>query len=156
MQDNAFASGVAAAPGQAIELVAHGGVTLAYVIRHDATSDETAFFTSDESTFQAGFVVYPAGGHVPAHVHMPVVRRVVGTSELLIVRSGRCIVDIYADDRRLVASREMLPGDAVLSVGGGHGFRMTEDTVLFEVKQGPYGGLGEKERFDTGPDGEPT
>ena len=120
------------------------------------TSEATRFFTSDDSSFQAGFVVYPAGGRVQAHVHLPVVRQVVGTSELLVVRSGRCIVDIYADDRRLVASREMRPGDAVLSVGGGHGFRMLEDTVLLEVKQGPYGGLAEKERFDAAPGGEPT
>ena len=139
-----------------IEQIADGGTTLAYLISHDATSDKTEFFTSDDSTFQAGFVVYPAGGRVEAHVHLPVVRQVVGTSELLVVRSGRCIVDIYSDDRRLVASRELLPGDAVLSVGGGHGFRMLEDTVLFEVKQGPYGGLAEKERFDTAPDGEPA
>ena len=139
-----------------LEAIVDGTTTLAFVIRRDATSDETEFFTSDTSNFQAGFVVYPAGGHVEAHVHLPVVRRVVGTSELLIVRSGRCIVDIYSDDRRLVASRELVPGDAVLSVGGGHGFRMIEDTVLFEIKQGPYGGLAEKERFDTGPDGAPA
>lgn len=135
-----------------IEAIADGGTTLAYLIRRDATSHTTEFFTPDDSAFQAGFVVYPAGGHVEPHVHLPVVRRVVGTSELLLVRSGRCIVDLYSEDRRLVASRDLEAGDAVLSVGGGHGFRMTEDTVLFEVKQGPYGGLAEKERFDPGPD----
>ena len=139
-----------------LEEIVDGATTLAYVIRRDATSNKTEFLTSDDSTFQAGFVVYPAGGHVQAHLHLPVVRQVVGTSELLVVRSGRCIVDIYADDRRLVASRELLSGDAVLSVNGGHGFRMIEDTVLFEVKQGPYGGLAEKERFETAPDGEPA
>lgn len=138
-----------------LEEVVDGETILAYVIRHDATSDKTGFITPDASTFQAGFVVYGAGGHVEAHVHLPVVRQVVGTSELLVVRSGRCIVDIYSEDRRLVASRDLVPGDAVLSVGGGHGFRMTEDTVLLEVKQGPYGGVAEKERFDTAPDGEP-
>ncbi|HEY5483852.1 MAG TPA: hypothetical protein VIK31_08580 [Propionibacteriaceae bacterium] len=139
-----------------LEEIVDGATTLAYLIRHEATSNKTEFFTSDDSNFQAGFVVYPAGGHVQAHVHLPVVRQVVGTSELLVVRSGRCIVDIYTDDRRLVASREMLPGDAVLSVSGGHGFRMTEQTVLFEIKQGPYGGQAEKERFDTAPEGEPA
>ena len=35
----------------------------------------------------------------------------------------------------------------MLMVGGGHGFQMLEDTVLIEVKQGPYTGLDEKERF---------
>ena len=138
----------------ALELITDGGTTLAYLIRQHATSAATEFMTPDDSTIQAGFVVYPAGGRVEAHIHLPIVRRVVGTSELLVVRSGRCVVDIYADDRRLVASRDLMPGDAVLSVGGGHGFRMLEDTVLLEVKQGPYGGPAEKERFDTGPDGE--
>jgi hypothetical protein len=143
-----------ASPG--VEVFTDGGVALAYLIRHDAASETTEFITSDDSNFQAGFVVYPSGGRVQAHIHLPVTRTVVGTSELLIVRSGRCIVDVYADDRRLIASREMRPGDAMLSIGGGHGFRMIEDTILLEVKQGPYGGLAEKAKFDTGPLGEPT
>ena len=35
----------------------------------------------------------------------------------------------------------------MLMISGGHGFRMLEDTVLFEVKQGPYTGLDEKKWF---------
>jgi hypothetical protein len=139
-----------------VEVFTDGGALLAYLIRHDSTSETTQFITSDDSNFQAGFVVYPSGGRVQAHIHLPVTRTVVGTSELLIIRSGRCIVDVYADDRRLIASREMQPGDSMLSVGGGHGFRMIEDTVLLEVKQGPYGGLAEKEKFETLSDGHPA
>jgi hypothetical protein len=138
-----------------IEAIRDGDVTLAYIISAQATSQTTDFCTSDDDSFQAGFVVYPAGGQVEAHLHLPVERRIVGTSELLVVRSGRCVVDIYSDDRRLVSSRELMAGDAVLSLGGGHAFRMIEDTVLFEIKQGPYGGPAEKERFATAPDGQP-
>lgn len=136
----------------AIEPVWDGPTLLAYVVRADAISTETSFITGDEASFQAGFVVYPAGGAVQPHLHLPVVRTVVGTSELLLVRKGRCIVDIYGDDRGLVASHELGTGDLVLSLGGGHGFRMLEDTVLLEVKQGPYGGHAEKERFDAPPE----
>jgi hypothetical protein len=32
-------------------------------------------------------------------------------------------------------------------VGGGHGFRIKEDTVLLEIKQGPYLGVDDKELF---------
>ena len=131
-----------------IEPICQGQTPIAYIVRAGATRATTSFFTGDDATFQAGFVVYPAGGSVVPHIHLPIVRTVVGTSELLLVRSGRCIVDIYGEDRALVASRELVTGDLVLSVGGGHGFRMLEDTVLFEVKQGPYGGGAEKERFD--------
>jgi hypothetical protein len=138
-----------------IEIVQDQGATLAYLIRHDTSSRTTEFFTSDDDTFQGGFVVYPSGGQVQAHIHLPIKREVVGTSELLMVRSGRCYVDIYSDDHRLVATLELEAGDGVLSLRGGHGFRMIEDTVLFELKQGPFVGPAEKERFATSSDGEP-
>lgn len=131
-----------------IESVWRGERLLAYVIPAGATSAETSFFTGDDASFQVGFVVYPSGGAVVPHVHRPIERRVIGTSELLIVRKGRCIVDIYGEDQVLVASRELVAGDALLLMEGGHGFRMLEDTILFEVKQGPYGGAAEKVRFD--------
>jgi hypothetical protein len=57
-------------------------------------------------------------------------------------------VDLYSEDRAFVASRQLGTGDLVLAIRGGHGFRMIEDTVLFEIKQGPYSGQAEKERFD--------
>jgi hypothetical protein len=63
------------------------------------------------------------------------------------VRRGRCEIDIYNNERELVATRQLHQGDIMLMVDGGHGFRMIEDTVFLEVKQGPYTGLEEKERF---------
>jgi hypothetical protein len=135
---------------EGVEAIYEGHTPLAYVVRADAAASSTTFFTGDDAAFQSGFVVNPRGGSVVPHIHLPVVRTVVGTSELLIVRRGRCIVDIYGTDRVLIASRELTTGDLVISLGGGHGFRMLEDTILFEVKQGPYGGQEEKERFVPG------
>jgi hypothetical protein len=80
-------------------------------------------------------------------VHRPLERHLIGTSEVLLVRKGRCEVDIYSDDRKVVATRELRQGDIILTVAGGHGFRMLEDTVFLEVKQGPYTGIDDKERF---------
>jgi|SRR6478609_907790 len=108
---------------------------------------ETMFPTPEELNLQVGFVVYRAGGEIARHDHRPIERQLVGTSEVIIVRSGRCEIDLYDHDRSHVATRELRAGDLVLIVGGGHGFRMLEDTVLLEVKQGPYTGLDEKERF---------
>ena len=109
--------------------------------------DRTTFLTPPEFKQQVGFVVYPKGGQIAPHVHRPLERRLVGTSEVLVVRQGHCEIDIYNDKRELVATRELRCGDIMLMVGGGHGFRMLEDTVFLEVKQGPYIGLDEKERF---------
>jgi mannose-6-phosphate isomerase-like protein (cupin superfamily) len=120
---------------------------LAYIIRAEMAPGKTTFLTPSELNLQVGFVVYPAGGEVARHLHRPLERHIVGTSEVLVVKEGRCQMDIYDDDRRLVTTRELRKGDIMLMVGGGHGFRMLEDTVLLEVKQGPYTGLDEKERF---------
>ena len=70
-----------------------------------------------------------------------------GTSEVLVVKKGRCQVDIYNNLKEPVATRELRQGDILLLVDGGHGFRMLEDTIFVEIKQGPYTGLEEKERF---------
>jgi len=70
---------------------------------------------------------------------MPV-QPLVGTAEVLIVERGQCEVDIYTDDRRLVATRTLNEHDIMISVGGGHGFRATQDLVLLEIKQGPIRG----------------
>ena len=123
------------------------GTPLAYIIRAELAPERTNFLTPDEFKQQVGFVVYPKGGEIKRHRHVPLERHLVGTSEVLIVRSGLCEVDIYDTADSLAATRELRQGDVMLMVGGGHGFRMLEDTVLLEIKQGPYTGLEEKEHF---------
>ena len=130
-----------------IENITWQGVPLAYIIRGKLNPTQTTFLTPPEFKQQVGFIVYPAGGEIQRHVHRPLERHLVGTSEVLIVRRGRCEIDIYNDERELVATRELGRGDIMLMVGGGHGFRMLEDTVFLEVKQGPYTGIDEKEHF---------
>jgi len=145
---NTPTTGVATKDAQdLVERIMWGDVPLAYIIRGDLMPSRTTFLTPPQFKQQVGFVVYPAGGEIQRHVHRPLSRHLVGTSEVLIVRRGRCEIDIYNDDRQLVATRELREGDVMLMVGGGHGFHMLEDTVFLEVKQGPYTGQDEKERF---------
>lgn len=131
-----------------VELIeAADGTPLAYVLRASFRPDATTFPVPPEHNLQVGYVVYPAGGEVARHTHRPLERTIVGTSEVVVVRDGSCELDVYDDEHRLVATRELRAGDVMLMVGGGHGFRMTQDTMLLEVKQGPYTGTDEKERF---------
>lgn len=130
-----------------LERIPAEGPLLALLLSGADDPAETTFPTPPELALQLGFVVYPAGGEIQRHHHRPLERTIVGTPEVLVVRSGRCEVDLYDAERELVATRELGQGDVILIVRGGHGFRMLEDTVLLEVKQGPYTGLDEKERF---------
>jgi hypothetical protein len=130
-----------------VEAISASGRAVAYVVRRDLQPGATTFVTPAEDSLQVGFVVYPAGGEIARHVHRPVVRNIVGSMEAIVVRDGSCEVDVYDDSRNLLATRTLHAGDVVVFVSGGHAFRLLEDTVLLEVKQGPYFGLDEKERF---------
>ena len=123
------------------------GKVLAVIARAGYQPDKTSFVTPDSFTQQLGFIVYPAGQVVPRHSHLPIERHLAGTSEAIIVRSGRAMLNIYDDNKLQVFQTTMDQGDVVVLVAGGHGFEMLEDTVLMEIKQGPYTGLKEKERF---------
>jgi hypothetical protein len=129
------------------EKISRDGVDLAYLIRSGYSPSSTVFLTPHEFKQQVGFVVYKRNLKIPRHFHRAIDRHLVGTSEVIIVKSGRCLLDIYDTDGTLVATRELGPGDLMLAIAGGHGFRLLEDTVLLEIKQGPYTGMDEKEFF---------
>lgn len=122
--------------------------TLAYVIRcGDEWPDKTTFVTPEDCTQQVGFIVYEADQSIPRHFHNPIKRQIVGTSETLLILKGKCIIDFYDNNKSTIASHTLNKGDLIIIVGGGHGFRMLEDTKMLEVKQGPYPGKAEKELF---------
>lgn len=130
-----------------VEIIADGETPLAYIVNAGWCPTATQFLTPDDFTQQMGMIVYRAGESITPHVHIPVERTIVGTTECIVVRRGRCEIDIYNAERAFIASRVLEKGAIILLLGGGHGFRMIEDTVLFEVKQGPYVGMRDKERF---------
>ncbi len=126
---------------------AQDGALLAYIVRVEFTTDITSFITPPEHNFQVGFVVHPQGGEIQSHFHRTIDRHISNTSEVLVVRKGCCEIDVSDEQQRLVETLQLNPGDVMVMVSGGHGFRMLKDTVLLEIKQGPYIGIEEKKRF---------
>jgi hypothetical protein len=132
---------------EGVEYIGWNGQHIATVIRGDYLPTKTTFVTPDSYYQQAGFVVYGEGKEVPRHMHLPLQRHLIGTPETLIVRKGTVAADLYALDKSFLTTVTLNQGDIILLVAGGHCFRFQEDTVLFELKQGPYTGLKEKEMF---------
>ncbi len=129
------------------EIISWNGQPLVYIIRPDPLPERTTFLTPPEFKQQVGFVVYPKGGEIAKHLHLALERHLIGTSEVLVLLKGCCLIDIYSPEKELVTTRELTAGDVMLMVGGGHGFRLQDDTVFLEIKQGPYLAVEEKERF---------
>tara|TARA_B100000579_G_scaffold370507_1_gene332574 strand:- start:168 stop:596 length:429 start_codon:yes stop_codon:yes gene_type:complete len=131
-----------------LEIVNDGDDAIAYFIDPKWEPNQTTFLTPDHFGQQMGMIVYSAGEHIIPHQHLPVTRKVEGTTECILVKKGKCYIDIYNKKKDLIFTKEMCEGEIVLLLGGAHGFRMIEDTILFEVKQGPYVGEDDKKRFD--------
>jgi hypothetical protein len=130
-----------------IEHITWNDQHIATIIRRDYMPDTTTFISPDSYYQQAGFVVYPKGGEVARHSHLPLQRHLIGTPETLIIRKGQAEVELYALDKSFLGTWILDEGDIILLVAGGHFLRCLQDTVFFELKQGPYTGLTEKERF---------
>ena len=130
-----------------IEIIQAGGHILCYLIHSAYRPQATTFITDADARQQVGFIVYPKGGVIARHLHRSLERHLIGMSEVLVVRSGRCEIDVYDDEHKLVATRELNAGEVAIMVAGGHGFRVLENTVMLEIKQGPYLGAQDKELF---------
>lgn len=119
----------------------------AIIIRSDFEQNGIQFFTPPEFSQQLAYMKHEKGEIIEPHVHKEVNREVVRTQEVLIVKSGKVQVDLYTGERECWNSFTLGPGDLILLASGGHGFTMLEPTEMIEIKQGPYLGDQDKERF---------
>lgn len=106
------------------------------------------FFTPDELSQQLAYMHHPTGKIIPPHLHTPVAREVKYTQEVLMIKRGRLRVDFYDEGKNYLESRVLEAGDIILLAVGGHGFEVLEEIEMIEVKQGPYAGERDKQRFD--------
>jgi hypothetical protein len=120
---------------------------LALIVSHRFDKPGVNFFTPDELSQQLAYMRHPAGKVIDPHVHNPVHREVKYTQEVLFIKRGRLRVDFYDDDQHYLESRELVAGDVILLVTGGHGFEVLEELEMIEVKQGPFVGDHDKTRF---------
>ena len=81
-------------------------------------------------------------------MHNIVARQVLYTQEVLWIRQGSVRLNLYNSQRGLVCAPVLFKDDLILLCGGGHSFEMLEETIMVEVKQGPYAGENDKTRFE--------
>lgn len=98
------------------------------------------FFGTPEDFIQIGRFRYKKGKELRNHIHKLRPRVADKTQEIMIVFQGSCEVRTYTPiERRLLSARVLGPGDFYISYNGGCGFTIQEnDTIMMEVKNGPY------------------
>jgi mannose-6-phosphate isomerase-like protein (cupin superfamily) len=115
-----------------------------FVLRKDAAPDQTTFYSHPDDSQQVGHIVYKKGSKIPRHVHRVVKRQVERTTEVLLVQTGTCKCHFHDGEGVVVITVELRTGDVLCILDGAHSFEFLQDTVMLEVKQGPYLGKDEK------------
>ncbi|MFA6276983.1 MAG: hypothetical protein WC622_09550 [Pedobacter sp.] len=131
-----------------IENIYQDDLLLAIVVRSNFKKDGIEFFTDNNSSQQLGYMNRQAGYYIAPHRHNLVTREVKLTQEVLVIKSGKVRVDFFDNAQNYLQSSILNSGDVILLSDGGHGFKMLEDSEIFEVKQGPYCGEEDKVRFE--------
>lgn len=124
------------------------GEKLALVIRASYPTSGVEFMTPNSFGQQVALMRRPKGELIMPHIHLPVNRDLVGTQEVIIMKSGLMRVDLY-DSKQIYSSSVLIyPGDVILLNSGGHGFELLEESHFIEVKQGPFVEGADKIRFE--------
>ena len=121
-----------------LEVVTHGGIRYAEIIRADTRVETTTFFSPAESSFQFGLLAHEAGFIEPPHYHREFERTIRDLQQMFVVQRGVVGVQLFADDGRMLREVELRQGDAIVLIHGIHAIRVIEDMQCISVKQGPF------------------
>ncbi len=120
----------------------------AIIIRNNYKKEGIEFFTPDNYSQQLGYMKRPSGYEIKPHIHKKISKKIEFTQEVLFIKSGKLRVDFYNNEKQYLESKILIKGDVILLSEGGHGFKVIDECEIFEVKQGPYDEINDKERFE--------
>lgn len=129
-------------------LVRNGNELMAIIVKAGYEKEGIEFFTPDDYSQQLAYMNHAKGHVIAPHVHNEVKRQVHYTQEVLVIKKGKLRVDFYTREQTYLESYLLVQGDVILLAAGGHGFQVVEDLEMYEIKQGPYAGEGDKTRFE--------
>jgi hypothetical protein len=119
------------------------GRIIAIVVRRDFEGEGLNFLSENDFPLQLGVNSYKKGEKIRPHFHVERQIIVDRIQEVIYIKSGEALVNLFDCTGVPFKSLKLAIGDLIFFVSGGHGFEMSEDTVIIEVKQGPYLGKGE-------------
>ena len=122
-----------------IEKIINKGKLFSIILRSNYKfKNGTEFLTPDQSQMQLGLIKRDKNQEIKVHYHNEQIRTINKTSETLIIKKGKVIVDFFDLDKQLFNSVTLSKGDIILLLEGGHGFKFLQDSEIVEIKQGPF------------------
>lgn len=119
-----------------------GNILIAQIIYFEQTKPstkvKTEFVTDPDQPIQLGVLNRLQGTRVEPHRHLPVQRTISGSQEVLIVRSGQILTEIFDVNLNSICVKTLRAGDIFIQYTGGHSFQFVTDSEFIEIKQGPF------------------
>lgn len=131
-----------------LKITDSSGFLLAILDTMQASPDGLRFHGNPEDAIQVATFRYPEGHRMRDHRHIyhDVYSTRNKTQEVLLVWNGYIMARVYDNSDNLVWTGPMMNGTYLISYWGGVGYDvMSSDTVMMEVKSGPFPG-DEKDR----------
>lgn len=113
---------------------------IAIIIKNDFKTNGKSFLSKEDFPLQLGISKYVKGEKIKPHLHLERDIKIKNIQEVVFIKEGDAKVNLYDSDKKFFKSLRLSTGDFIFFVSGGHGFELLEDTVIVEVKQGPYFG----------------
>lgn len=119
-----------------------GNVLIAQIIYFEQTKPstklKTEFITDPSQPIQLGVLSRLQGTTVEAHRHLPIQHTISGSQEILILRSGQILTEIFDVNLASICHKTLRAGDIFIQYSGGHSFQFVTDSEFVEIKQGPF------------------
>ena len=109
--------------------------------------DGTEWFGSQHESLQASRMKYLADKSFRIHHHILNPRTIKRTQESFVVIQGKIAVDVYDNKANLLGTLEAGTGEAIFVYRGGHGVRILEDCIVYEIKAGSFSYVSEDKEF---------
>jgi cupin fold WbuC family metalloprotein len=105
------------------------------------TTESRVDAAGTDEILQASLLRLPQGKTIAPHKHLLQFRNTQGTCEAWIVIAGQLQAQVFDVDNTVADTVTLSAGDCMVLYRGGHNFTVvSEDAVIYEIKNGPYYG----------------
>ena len=123
-------------------------VLLLSLIRRHEVQSQRKDIAPDQEFLQVGAKKINAGDYFRPHRHLPCHKVATTTQEAWVILNGQVQGIFYDLDETRIFETTLNDGDCIAIFHGGHALRcLTDNTILYEFKTGPYYGPEKDKTF---------
>ena len=132
-----------------IEKIRHKNKLFALIVRGKYRQKKgISFFTENKDIQQFGYMNHKKNHIIKPHLHKNQTRKLIYTSEVILLLKGILRVDFYNKSKKYLFSKILKEKDIIMLVHGAHGFKVIKNVQMIEIKQGPFLSKLDKIKFN--------